>query len=157
MGKGIYCLAFNTSYGWLTLYATNKGIKEIKFGKWGDKNSDKAKSSILYELKEDILCYLEGKKGGRKSFEYTLDAKFSDFQLKLFKALKKNVSYGETISYKELADKIKSSPRACGQALGSNPLPIIIPCHRVIQKNGELGGFGGGIKWKQALINLEKS
>lgn len=156
MERENYCLAFNTSYGWLTLYAKDKGIKEIKFGKRCDKNSDKSKSPILYELKEDILAYLKGK-NRQKSFEYPLNAKFSNFQLKLFKALKKNVSYGETISYKELADSIKSSPRACGQALGSNPLPIIIPCHRVIQKNGKLGGFGGGIKWKKALIDLERS
>ncbi|MFA5034046.1 MAG: methylated-DNA--[protein]-cysteine S-methyltransferase [bacterium] len=155
MEREDYCLAFNTLYGWLTIYATDKGIKEIKFGKQCVKNSDKEKSPVLYKLKEDILTYLDGNKK-RKSFEYSLDVKFSNFQLKLFKALKKNVSYGETISYKELANRIKSSPRACGQALGSNPLPIIIPCHRVIQKNGELGGFGGGIKWKKALIDLER-
>jgi methylated-DNA-[protein]-cysteine S-methyltransferase len=61
---------------------------------------------------------------------------------------------GETKTYGELAGILRSSPRAVGQALGANPLPILIPCHRVVAANG-LGGFGGGLAWKQHLLNLE--
>jgi methylated-DNA-[protein]-cysteine S-methyltransferase len=61
---------------------------------------------------------------------------------------------GETKTYGELAGMLHSSPRAVGQALGANPLPILIPCHRVVAAGG-LGGFGGGLEWKQHLLNLE--
>jgi methylated-DNA-[protein]-cysteine S-methyltransferase len=61
---------------------------------------------------------------------------------------------GETRTYGDLARMLHSSPRAVGQALGANPLPILIPCHRVVATHG-LGGFGGGLAWKRRLLNLE--
>lgn len=67
------------------------------------------------------------------------------------------VSFGRTVSYKWIADNLKTSPRAVGQALKRNPLPIIIPCHRIIKSNGELGGYSLGIKAKKWLIEHEKS
>lgn len=148
------CISFKTKYGWLSLYATSKGLKEIRFGKAKNKNSSTQTSTLqlLRQVRKDILVYLEGKK---VKFNYHLDATLTEFQTTLFDALIKHVSYGELISYKRLSSILKTSPRACGQALGANPLPIIIPCHRVIQENRSLGGFGGGLRWKRALIKLE--
>jgi O-6-methylguanine DNA methyltransferase len=81
----------------------------------------------------------------------------SDFQLTVYKALAK-ISAGKTISYQELAKKIgkPKAARAVGNALNKNPFPIVIPCHRVVKSNGEIGGFAAGIKTKKALLKKER-
>lgn len=80
------------------------------------------------------------------------------FQIKVWKELLK-VKNGETVSYAELARRIgkPKAARAVGHALGANPLPVLIPCHRVIASNGNLGGFSAGIAFKQKLLSAEKS
>ncbi len=75
------------------------------------------------------------------------------FQAKLRQALL-NIPTGETRTYGELAKQLNSSPRAIGQSLGANPLPILVPCHRVVAVNG-LGGFSGGEGWKEKLLGFE--
>lgn len=75
------------------------------------------------------------------------------FQHRLRKALL-NIPSGETCTYGELADILKTAPRALGQALGANPLPILVPCHRVVAARG-LGGFSCGVEWKKRLLELE--
>ncbi|HXH64209.1 MAG TPA: methylated-DNA--[protein]-cysteine S-methyltransferase [Mariprofundaceae bacterium] len=77
------------------------------------------------------------------------------FQSRLRRALLA-IPRGETRTYGELAQALRSSPRAVGQALGANPLPILIPCHRVVAARG-LGGFGGGLGWKKRLLKLESA
>jgi len=96
-------------------------------------------------------------KGRRFKFDVPMALTGTDFQKKVWKELAK-VPYGETISYGELAERIGNprAGRAVGMASGKNPVPIIIPCHRVIGKNGTLTGFGGGLDVKQALLDLEK-
>jgi len=95
--------------------------------------------------------------GERQIFDIPLKPIGTDFQLSVWNELQK-IHYGETISYQELAEKVgdKNRSRAVGNANGRNPIPIIIPCHRVIRKNGDLGGFGGGIKIKEKLLELER-
>jgi methylated-DNA-[protein]-cysteine S-methyltransferase len=85
-----------------------------------------------------------------------LDLVGTDFQKKVWMALRQ-IPYGETISYKELAGAIgrPSAVRAVGAANGANPIPIIIPCHRVIGNDGSLTGFGGGLPLKKKLLELE--
>lgn len=159
--KNCHCISFKTKYGMISLYATSKGLKTIRFGEIRKKKltalnkhnlTNKNTSILLENVKREILEYLNGK---NIDFNYPLDVNFSKFQIKLFRALRKYVHYGSLISYKDLASIVKSSPRACGQALGANPLPIIIPCHRVINNGGSLGGFSGGLKWKEKLIKME--
>jgi len=75
------------------------------------------------------------------------------FQNKLRKALL-DIPFGKVMTYGELAKKLGTSPRALGQALVANPLPILIPCHRIVAANG-LGGFGGGETWKRKLLTWE--
>ena len=98
-------------------------------------------------------------KGQLKSFKFPLDLRLGTlFQQKVWKALL-TIPYGTTRSYKWLAQSIKNpnSARAVGNANGQNPLSIIIPCHRVIRENGELGGYTGGIQVKRNLLELEKA
>jgi methylated-DNA-[protein]-cysteine S-methyltransferase len=94
--------------------------------------------------------------GQRTSFELPLDLVGTDFQKKVWMALRE-IPYGETISYKELAGAIgrPTAVRAVGAANGANPIPIIIPCHRVIGNDGSLTGFGGGLPLKKKLLELE--
>jgi methylated-DNA-[protein]-cysteine S-methyltransferase len=94
--------------------------------------------------------------GKRRTFEIDLAPRGTAFQQAVWKELL-NVPYGDTITYAELARRIgrPSSVRAVGAANGANPIPVIIPCHRVIGSNGTLTGYGGGIERKQWLLALE--
>jgi methylated-DNA-[protein]-cysteine S-methyltransferase len=96
-------------------------------------------------------------KGRLKEFTVKLSVQGTPFQLSVLRALQ-DVPYGETVSYGELARRIgkPKASRAVGAAIARNPLPIIIPCHRVIGSNGSLTGFGGGLDIKQALLDLER-
>lgn len=94
---------------------------------------------------------------GRKDFDLDFKLIGTDFQIKVWKSLSK-IPYGATVSYQEIAKKIKNpkAVRAVGLANKNNPLPIIIPCHRVIGKNGKLVGYAGGLELKAKLLDLEK-
>lgn len=94
----------------------------------------------------------------RKVFDLPMEIIGTDFQKRVWKELLK-IPYGETISYKELAIKLGNlkTIRAAARANGANPLPIIIPCHRVIGSNGKLVGYGGGLDVKEKLLELEGS
>ena len=95
--------------------------------------------------------------GDLKQFSLEIAPKGTQFQCLVWSVLQKTV-YGETVSYSELA-RLIGNPKACravGSANARNPLPIIIPCHRVIGSNGKLVGFGGGLELKQALLDHER-
>jgi methylated-DNA-[protein]-cysteine S-methyltransferase len=94
--------------------------------------------------------------GKRQAFTFPLAPRGTPFQLAVWNALLE-IPYGDTISYAELARRIgkPSAVRAVGAANGANPIPVIIPCHRVIGSNGTLTGYGGGIERKQWLLALE--
>ncbi len=94
--------------------------------------------------------------GRRRGFDLPLEPRGTEFQRRVWRALT-DIPYGKTISYGELARRIgqPSASRAVGLANGANPLPIIVPCHRVIGANGSLTGFGGGLPIKRQLLALE--
>ena len=94
--------------------------------------------------------------GERKDFDLKLDPGGTEFQLEVLDELQK-IPYGTTASYGEIAKRIgrPKAVRAVGAANGRNPIPIIIPCHRVIGSTGDMTGFGGGIPTKEALLRLE--
>ena len=96
--------------------------------------------------------------GSRKSFDLPLEPYGTQFQLQVWEALRM-IPYGETLSYGQLAAYIGNpmAVRAVGAANGSNPLPIVIPCHRVIGGDGSLTGFGGGLDIKRQLLDLERT
>ena len=106
------------------------------------------------DLGTQLTEYFEGR---RRAFDLPLAPDGTPFQLRVWNALL-DIPYGETISYGELAARIgdRSASRAVGLANGSNPLPIVIPCHRVIGSNGKLTGYGGGLAVKQQLLSLER-
>ena len=99
--------------------------------------------------------YFDGKRTG---FDLPLAPRGTVFQRSVWRQLQ-GIPYGETISYGELARRVGNpkASRAVGSANGANPLPIVIPCHRVIAGNGTLGGFGGGLPMKQSLLALEQA
>lgn len=94
----------------------------------------------------------------QRTFELPLGPLGTDFQLRVWEELQ-GIAYGETISYGELARRLgdPQASRAVGSANGRNPIPIVIPCHRVVGHDGRLTGFGGGIEIKQQLLELESA
>ena len=112
-------------------------------------------ASVNQDLaRQEIEEYLNG---DRKSFSSPLDLRGTPFQIEVWNELL-NIPYGETRSYGEIAAAVgrPRAARAVGAAIGANPLPITVPCHRVIGKNGSLVGFGGGLRLKERLLLLEK-
>lgn len=118
-------------------------------------NIDKSDSetALIKEIKTQLYEYFSGK---RKIFDIKLKTKGTEFQKCVWKELRK-ISYGKTKSYSEIAVAVgnKNTQRAIGSACNKNPIMIIIPCHRVISKNGELGGFAYGNSIKQKLLKIE--
>ena len=108
---------------------------------------------LLQKTEQELMEYFSGH---RNMFDIPLEMIGSDFQQKVWQALR-TISYGNTLTYAEVADHIGSprAVRAVGTAIGRNPISIIIPCHRVIGKQGQLTGFAGGLQNKSALLKLE--
>jgi methylated-DNA-[protein]-cysteine S-methyltransferase len=106
-------------------------------------------------LKETMSQLDEYFAGERTDFDVRMELDGTDFQREVWTELTR-IPYGETISYGELARRVgrPSAPRAVGQANGRNPIPVIVPCHRVLASNG-IGGYGGGLKVKRALLAVE--
>jgi methylated-DNA-[protein]-cysteine S-methyltransferase len=115
----------------------------------GGQHDESPFEAVIGELEEYFT-------GGRKSFDVPLKARGTPFQLKVWAGLRE-IPYGETISYGELARWIGNpkAVRAVGGANRSNPIAVIVPCHRVIGANGTLTGYGGGLDRKAKLLALE--
>jgi methylated-DNA-[protein]-cysteine S-methyltransferase len=127
-------------------------LKEVRDLVAGETIKDHRKNKkVLLQLKQ----YLKGR---LKRFDCPLDLRGTPFQRKVWLQLAR-IPCGETRSYQEIARAIghPKAFRAVGNANGSNPVPIILPCHRVIESSGGLGGFGHGIKVKKQLIDFEKA
>jgi methylated-DNA-[protein]-cysteine S-methyltransferase len=94
--------------------------------------------------------------GDRKEFDIPLELNGTPFQREVWTALAE-IPYGQTVSYAELAEMVgrPKAFRAVGQANGSNPIPIVLPCHRVVASGGSIGGYGGGVSTKRRLLALE--
>ena len=112
---------------------------------------EKSASGVEVQLQQ----YFDGQ---REDFDLPLEPRGTEFQMKVWEELRK-IPYGVTWSYGELARRIgkPTAARAVGAANGKNPLPIVVPCHRVIGADGSLTGFGGGLSVKEILLSLEKN
>ena len=122
----------------------------------GDINQAVRSVPFFRDLMERLKAYFRGYEA---TFPDKLDLSgATPFQCEVWEATRL-IPYGETRSYAWIAGQIKKPKafRATGQALGKNPLPILVPCHRVLASNGTLGGFTGGIDAKKHLLNLEAS
>ena len=139
---------FESPVGPLTIRVNDDGaLGEIRFGVWP---GHKPSTLVIDQLNE----YFAGK---RREFDLPLAPRGTEFQLACWNELQR-IAYGTTISYSELARRIArpNAVRAVGAANGANPIPIVIPCHRVIGANGTLTGYGGGLHIKRALLALEQ-
>ena len=110
-------------------------------------------TGVLAELQRQLTLYFSGR---LQTFDLPLGPKGTPFQQDVWRALT-TIPYGKTVSYADIAKTIgrPDAVRAVGAANGQNPIPIVIPCHRVIGSNGSLTGFGGGLPMKRALLELE--
>lgn len=151
-----YCY-MDTAIGDLLLAGTDKGLAVIGFqdGKMrrepsSDWRQDERPFTDAISQLNDYFA------GRRQQFDLALQPGGTVFQLAVLAELQK-IPYGETVSYRDIAVRLgkPKAVRAVGAANGRNPLPIVIPCHRVIGSNGKLTGFGGGLPAKQALLRLE--
>lgn len=118
----------------------------------GDRNDEQP---LLREAVRQLRAYFAG---DLKEFDLSLDPHGSAFQRSVWDQLRR-IGYGETVSYGEIARRLGMTPaasRAVGLANGRNPIPIVIPCHRVVGTNGTLTGYAGGVERKQALLDLEQ-
>lgn len=144
-----------------TIIATLKGIREIIFNLDDSNNKLKESDAVkpddtrMHNIQSQLLEYF---KGERRIFNLPLDIQGTNFQQKVWNELLK-ITYGKTITYKELAERLGDlkTIRAAAHANGVNPLPIVIPCHRVIGSDGSLVGYGGGLHIKERLLELEGS
>lgn len=147
--------------GKLKLVASDNGLVAIL---WENVNPKRVKSGalvenhhhpVLLETERQLNEYFQGK---RKSFSLKLDLMGTKFQNDVWQALLA-IPFGETRSYGQLARQLGNprATRAVGAANGRNPIPIVVPCHRVIGASGKLTGFGGGLKTKAHLLELESN
>ncbi len=140
--------------GYVKITASDKGVKRISFLKKKVKPVTSS-NPILTKTVKELELYEQGK---LKTFSVPVDIRIlTDFTKRVLNAVKK-AGYGDLITYSQLASAIKNknAVRAVGNALGKNPVPIIIPCHRVIRTDGSIGGYGPGGNIKKKLLRIEK-
>ena len=143
----------DTPIGVLTLVERNGSLTEARFGKC-IKQEAVQETPLLLRAARELDEYFKGR---RKAFTVPLAPEGTPFQQKCWQALCE-IPYGETRTYQQQAQAVEN-PKACravGMANHRNPLPIFIPCHRVVGKSGRLTGYAGGLSMKEALLTLEK-
>jgi methylated-DNA-[protein]-cysteine S-methyltransferase len=161
----VYCTSFESKIGHIYIASTDRGVCKISiprepkkdFFRWlsahfddDDVVENKSKNK---EIIEQLTRYFNGKLA---KFTVPYDQIGTIFQQRVWRELVK-IPYGSTITYKQLARRVgvPRGFRAVGTANGSNPLPIIVPCHRVVGHDGSLGGYASGVKTKEFLLRLE--
>jgi methylated-DNA-[protein]-cysteine S-methyltransferase len=155
----VYYCYLESPIGQLLLAGDDSGLELISFPR-GNMRREPEKDWTYSEApfsaaRQQLDEYFSGK---RKVFELPLKPSGTPFQLSVLDELRR-IPYGETASYGDVAKRIgrPRAVRAVGAANGRNPLPIVIPCHRVVGSNGDLTGFGGGLDTKKTLLELEKN
>lgn len=146
----MHTICFNTNFGWMSVSGDDCGISAITFGRKEDTGEP---DKLLLEAKEQLREYFAGK---RTSFNMQLNLVGTEFQKKVWDKLQ-NVEYGKTASYKDIAKAVgcPKGSRAVGRAVGSNPVAIVVPCHRIIGSSGRLTGYYYGLEVKKRLLELE--
>lgn len=157
---------FRTPWGWMGVSETAKGIDAVVLPKTSRQavlselgphsaQRQKGRTSLrLCEAQAQLTSYLAGT---RRSFDLPLDfSQGTSFQQKVWRALRR-ISYGRLRSYQWVATRVGGSryARAVGNAVGANPMPIVIPCHRIVAQDMSLGGFSCGLPAKRKLLTLE--
>lgn len=145
---------YETKIGKIGIRENGKYITDIIFSKSEEKTDNINETELIKAAFKQIKEYLDG---DRKYFDLPIELMGTEFQKKVWNELR-NIPYGQTKTYKDIAFAIKNEKacRAIGNANNKNPLSIIIPCHRVIGSNGKLVGYSGGLDIKEKLLNIEK-
>lgn len=145
---------YETKIGKIAIVENKEKITNIyTYDKISSQDIDVIETPLIKEAAKQLEEYFCGK---RKSFDFPIDPKGTDFQKKVWRELQ-NTPYGETLSYKDIAERIGNpkAARAIGMANNKNPILIIIPCHRIIGKNGKLVGYAAGLDMKVQLLEME--
>ena len=144
---------FNSPIGWLELVYTDNFLQKIRFLETEPDSSFQAKNDLTRQITDELEEYFNGQ---RKEFSIPVMPEGTPFQQTVWNELK-NIPFGQTTTYGEMAKKLGDlkKVRAVGKANGSNPIPIIIPCHRVIGADNSLVGYAGGISRKRFLLRHE--
>jgi len=161
----VYCTSFDSKIGLLYVASTDKGVCKITlprqtkrdFIRWLNENFEDSEVVDNKSRNRDVIDQLNRYFNGRLAkFTCAMDVIGTPFQVRVWKELTK-IPYGTTISYKQLAKRIGTSRgfQAVGRANAANPLPIIVPCHRVLGTDGSLVGYASGVKTKEFLLKLE--
>ncbi len=143
---------YESPIGKIKIEAEGESIIGVSFSM---ESSEWDENEAVIQCKNQLQEYFEGK---RKEFDLNIKfIKGTEFQISVWKALS-NISYGEKVTYKSIAEKINNpkAVRAVGGANNKNPIAIIIPCHRVVGSNGKMVGYAGGIDKKEYLLKLEE-
>ena len=143
------CDVVETEVGPVCITSDGASICEVVLGRRRKRRPDAVTRVAAHQLKE----YFAGK---RTDFDFPIRLDTRGFTDRVLRQLAR-IPYGETLSYGEVAGAVGNprAARAVGQAVGSNPLPIVFPCHRVLAADG-IGGFGSGLRWKRFLLRLER-
>ncbi|MCZ6464343.1 MAG: methylated-DNA--[protein]-cysteine S-methyltransferase [Proteobacteria bacterium] len=163
----VYTAEVDSPVGALRLASTEDGLVYVElprasgrgFAGWLERHALGAAQREAYAPNRvaaaQICEYLEGK---RLEFDLPLDLRATDFQKRVYGAIAA-IPYGETRSYAEVASQLgrANAVRAVGAASGANPVPLVIPCHRVIAKDGHLQGYAGGVRLKGRLLAMERA
>jgi O-6-methylguanine DNA methyltransferase len=161
----VFCTSFESKIGLMYVASTEKGVCKISvprqtrkdFFRWLRDNFDDSEVVDNKSRNREVIDQFGRYFNGRLAkFNCPLDFMGTPFQVRVWKELTK-IPYGTTITYKQLAKRLGTSKgfQAVGRANASNPLPIIVPCHRVIGADGSLVGYSSGIKTKEFLLKLE--
>ena len=141
--------------GPLRLVADDSAVRAVEFhpfvGEPGDRDDD---APLLVEAARQLAAYFAGE---LTTFDLPLAPRGTDYQVRVWEALRA-VPYGSTATYGEIAARLGQVPgasRAVGLANGRNPIPVIIPCHRIVGADGTLTGYAGGLERKRVLLDLE--
>ncbi|WP_020120048.1 methylated-DNA--[protein]-cysteine S-methyltransferase [Streptomyces canus] len=159
-----------TDIGPLLLAATDEGLVNVVFhatdavrdkalerlaSRLGAEPVEAPGSPLLVEAIQQVEAYFAGE---RHDFELPLDwSLISGFNRQVLRELASGVRFGQVVGYGDLAGRVgqPGAAQAVGMAMGSNPLPVVVPCHRVVESDGGIGGFGGGLETKRKLLALE--
>ncbi len=142
-------ISMHAPIGDLTISAEDNIIVSLDWGWAQEQNTN----TLLQDAKSQLNDYFDGL---RKNFDLPLEPPGTKFQQRVW-SMMEQIPYGKTITYGEIAKALGSSARAVGMACGANPIPVIIPCHRVVAAN-DMGGYSGngGVETKRALLHLEQ-
>lgn len=143
---------YESPIGWLQIVGTNEGVERIDVVERGEDQNEKVAEPLMQSL-EELEQYFQKK---RTSFSMPLKLVGTPFQLRVWEALQ-TIPYGQTVSYADIAKQIgqPKAVRAVGNAVGNNPITIVVPCHRVVRTGGGLGGYAWGIERKKWLLTHE--